>query len=756
MLAAGWLRYIALLFTWNLIPLGTATVLVILISTDQGQELLKIDREITAGLLQQLRRIGLPLALYAVLVTLTCVITARMGAARLADLVERYGLPSNSLRGLSRTVLPVLIGYAPMVFIGFAVERAWWIVPIAAIISGAAVLPWLSSEFLRPATAEPLATAQRGKSGIALTLIIVITSAASVGTALQPEAARAVGSIGVAVAALAFWAALLSLLFVALPLRFGLPGLAILAPVPWLIASFLFDPNQFPRRDVTVQRPAAIRFTSVEEQFVRWMLSRPPTESEGPISVYLISAEGGGLRAAYWSARFLAELQAKSEGRFAQHTFAYSGVSGGSLGVATFLGLLKNQEAQVAKAVEALLGRDYLAPLVGRLLLAEPFWQLLGSYSGVLPRDVAFEQQWERDWQSHKPPYFSRPFLEIFSAGEGHPGPAVIFNATNAETGKRVLLANVDSAVVANDYLFPLSTTGLKEQLSDITVGEVVHLSARFPFVSPPASFRMGVPSGPDKETVLRLWGHVVDGGYFDNSGGLAIRDVYESLALLRDAAQRGEAFMSSDPDVKWDRARPLIARAWFHIIVLRNDPLSSVAWERNEYPTLSDPHLANLSGDQSTKAWNDGAFAFAFPARSSLSELLTPFNTMMATRDARASATRRALWERLTRGTHDQRYQCEIARRIAKHESIVFPFTFSAECIDVRGDRYTEVSLGTAVAESSEQFNAAGGTGCDLEDARTVALGWVLSGKSQRAMSCLIANHTAIGELAAELKPAN
>jgi hypothetical protein len=62
----------------------------------------------------------------------------------------------------------------------------------------------------------------------------------------------------------------------------------------------------------------------------------------------------------------------------------------------------------------------------------------------------------------------------------------------------------------------------------------------------------------------------------------------------------------------------------------------------------------------------------------------------------------------------------------------------------------------GTAVAESSEQLNAAGGNGCDLEEARTVALGWALSGRSQRAMSCLIAHHRAIGELAAELELAN
>lgn len=61
---------------------------------------------------------------------------------------------------------------------------------------------------------------------------------------------------------------------------------------------------------------------------------------------------------------------------------------------------------------------------------------------------------------------------------------------------------------------------------------------------------------------------------------------------------------------------------------------------------------------------------------------------------------------------------------------------------------------LGTAATESSDQPNAEGSAICDLETARTVALGWVLSDKSKRAMSCLIADHTGISELAAELKP--
>jgi hypothetical protein len=334
-------------------------------------------------------------------------------------------------------------------------------------------------------------------AAVALTLIFALTFVGSLVIALRPGEARAVGSIGVVIAALAFWTAILSLFFVAAPLRLGLPGLAVLSPLPWLVASYIHDPNQFPRR-ATLEAPPPIeasKIAGIEEQFVRWLLSRKHA-GEGPIPVYLISAEGGGLRGAYWTARVLAELNARSATKFAQHSFAYSGVSGGSLGVAAFMGIVRKHPVEGIRIVETMLGRDYLAPLVGRLLLAEPFWQLLGSYSKVVPRDVSFERQWESDWQAIEgSAYFSRPFLDVFGAGFERPGPAVIFNATNSETGKRVLLANIDAGVVQNDYLLPLSTAGVRDLLGDVTVGEVVHLSARFPFISPPASLQMLVPT---------------------------------------------------------------------------------------------------------------------------------------------------------------------------------------------------------------------------------------------------------------------
>src|SRR5699024_886813 len=56
--------------------------------------------------------------------------------------------------------------------------------------------------------------------------------------------------------------------------------------------------------------------------------------------LYLVAAEGGGIRAAYWAGVVLAKLQDDSRGRFSRHVFGMSGVSGGSLAVSSFAALV--------------------------------------------------------------------------------------------------------------------------------------------------------------------------------------------------------------------------------------------------------------------------------------------------------------------------------------------------------------------------------------------------------------------------------
>ena len=118
-----------------------------------------------------------------------------------------------------------------------------------------------------------------------------------------------------------------------------------------------------------IQRP------SVEESFRTWLGSRADLDAYRtagkPYPVYIVAAEGGGLYAAYQTAKLLGRMQDLCR-NFAQHVFVMSAVSGGSLGAAVFSGLTqeyaKNEPAQpclqslpeagqVEKAADTILSR---------------------------------------------------------------------------------------------------------------------------------------------------------------------------------------------------------------------------------------------------------------------------------------------------------------------------------------------------------------------------------------------------------------
>jgi len=66
---------------------------------------------------------------------------------------------------------------------------------------------------------------------------------------------------------------------------------------------------------------------SFEDYARRWLATRP-----AGTPIYLVSAEGGGIRAAAWTALVLTQLELASDGEFHKSMLAGSGVSGGSLG----------------------------------------------------------------------------------------------------------------------------------------------------------------------------------------------------------------------------------------------------------------------------------------------------------------------------------------------------------------------------------------------------------------------------------------
>ncbi len=252
-----------------------------------------------------------------------------------------------------------------------------------------------------------------------------------------------------------------------------------------------------------------------------------------------VNAFGGGLRAGVFTAMVLAQADDASCGRFGRHLKAASGVSGGSLGLATYLvarqelvatGIWKDcgatdveVSAPLTEVVVHALVQDHLSPVISRMLavdaphlhglFAQPPTRgqaLLDSWNGALRTalETSLDVQAPKDLAA-----FALPLAKLH--GGMTPAPSVYFNASDADSGHIVWFTNVQGAQVA--------TLGHSPTPTDISVGQAVLHSARFPLVTPAGAFR--APWAPDAKLSRRL----VDGGYADNSGATTLLDVARS-----------------------------------------------------------------------------------------------------------------------------------------------------------------------------------------------------------------------------------
>jgi hypothetical protein len=242
--------------------------------------------------------------------------------------------------------------------------------------------------------------------------------------------------------------------------------------------------------------------------------------------LYIVATEGGGIRAAYWTAAVLGEIQDKNP-NFAAHLFAISGVSGGSLGATVFEALLA--EPNVASFEDArteILAQDFLSPTLAAMLYPDLVQRFIPWPFAFLDRGRALELGWEKAWRDkmHND-RFSRSFLDLWSVRpDRRPWmPALFLNGTSVEKGNRIIASNLrvtNFLIDAQDAAKNLSPsdTSPADTGCHIPLSTAAHMSARFTFVSPAGRF----PDGS----------HVVDGGYFENSAAIA---AYEIATRIKD-----------------------------------------------------------------------------------------------------------------------------------------------------------------------------------------------------------------------------
>ena len=733
----GYTRVAVRVAWWNIFHVAVLVIWVGLLVSEQGSELLRMQ----GGLPPML--VGAVLY-FAILVGLSSYMTARGGEWQLGRLVGYYRISLSVSRRVAQVYAPLFMATAPLVALGIATDKRVWFV--AAVITAYFMYEFAMSHFRSrfEGPVRPTVPERFSGSWIWIVLLVWALLVAGSSTAISklPDLSRTVGTLGVAIVALGAWSTLLTLALIAAPLRAGLPSLAIVAPLIWLAAGFMIDANRFPRRDLdfakVTERAAAVSSPiELDLAFLQWLAKFEGTPANANIPVFLVSAEGGGIRAAYWTARVMAELDEKSNGEFSRHAFALSGVSGGSVGVSAFGGAMltgPKSAAERTRRLESFFGRDYLSPLVAHLLITEPIWQLTGH--GVPPRDVEFERQFARDWSEiFGNDLFSRPFLDAFSIAASADVPAFMINSTNVEQGKRVVFSNVILKPGEAAYVPMSGISELRETLKDLTVAEVAHLSARFLFVSPPASVVGFVNDGsPQPMRQARVWGRLVDGGYFDNSGGLAIEEALRDLARWRqDETRRGRQGppvpLPADAPAA-DRGRALLPRVIFHAIVLRNDPLAATD-DTPDIPTLRETleQPDRLKRLPVATDLERSAYAPYMPKGIAMSEFTSPLDAILAAREARGLQSRASLRKAIATYADRQQTRCDTATAPKAGES---PPTCPK-------DQYWEISLSEELSDAGRRQPVFAAEGCkDVGLRKDVALGWVLSPNSQSLLTCL------------------
>ena len=436
---------------------------------------------------------------------------------------------------------------------------------------------------------------------------------------------RVLGAASIVLMAFTGWTIFGGFVLTLWPKSYGLPSMAVAVPLLLVLISMWTNDNHAPR---TYDGPVLARVprTDAEATFDAWLHARRlPAASAYP--VFIVATEGGGLRAAYWTATVLGYLQDHWPGddHFSDHVFAISGVSGGSLGAAVFASLIARggaDDAVVAscrggyeRAARCVLAEDFLAPTLAFLLFPDAIQRFWPWPFASSDRARALELAWETSWRNTMgSDALAAPFLDLWSGANGarRDVPSLLFNGTVVEDGRRFIVSNMvigDSefpdaydAFDPSAFLFdadgrqlpgPQPKHGVAPELA---LSTAAHHSARFTFVSPAARI--------DRQDGAGVWGRVVDGGYHENSGAQTTNDLLTSIAPAvgrQGAAIHVYAILISNapdqPQLCDDRAKPAPG-AWLPELT---SPLDALLNAREARGSLARRIFARNLGERCT-----------------------------------------------------------------------------------------------------------------------------------------------------------
>jgi len=355
-----------------------------------------------------------------------------------------------------------------------------------------------------------------------------------------------------------------------------------------------------------------------------WISSRADLGHYTHYPVFLVATEGGGIRAAYFTASVLSVLQDRCP-LFAQHTLAISGVSGGSVGAAVFAALTADRARNLASAscdvqgrgtsetvtarARQVLSTDLLSPLISKMLFPDALQRVLPLAIGHFDRARAIEIALEKAWEGANTDCapcsrrMSQSVDNLYAWPSGHaraPVPHLFLNTTEVKSGRIIPFATghvltlatpfLEQAEIDQPGLAALRQLTLQDHMTDqeaaAPLSAAAMLSARFPYLTPAG--------------LIANSGHYVDGGYFENSGTSVVAGLLQNL-IGQKFAYRNAANPALEAAVR---------NSVFVTIVIHSEPCISSCEIVGAGPTGAD------------SSWN---------------EIMSPVRALLNTREQRA-----------------------------------------------------------------------------------------------------------------------
>jgi hypothetical protein len=520
-----------------------------------------------------------------------------------------------------------------------------------------------------PAATEPQPALTGGQLRVMVSWIGASFALAALFQAAPITVGRALGAPSIALLALGSLCLFFSLALVLLPRTLGWPSLVVPALVSAFAVAYL-DPYR-PLAGLALRTGPETR-PELAAHFAQWRQRRAADGPDAPVIV--VAAEGGGVRAAVWTALALARLDDATCGAFGRRVYAISSVSGGSLGAAFYVaqraGAMAGPTLTASPASPASFAssappappaphappvapssapampatpsapaetpsaaashpcgtegsrasaqalrffrQDFISPVLGAYLFADLMRQF--PVANFLPggRGPVLEGTWEHDWAAV-------PGRGDAASANRFAQPFLDLYRGHALHELPLLFLNATTvedgkrAIAAPVRAAHVDAFDLFHEnlaTAGLKLSTAVHNSARFPFVSPAGFIEQRAGDVPS--TALKPWGRVVDGGYFENAGAVTAREIVEQLA----AAQGGR-------------------RDNLHVLILSNAP-------RNPYERLCHEILQDASAPpplcRADPTKGDA------PENAALPDLSAPVHTLLATREARGSLAKAEL----------------------------------------------------------------------------------------------------------------